>query len=133
MYYVRIKAETVLAEGGRVDPSTRDVLVVDAVLDENGRICDANARTAGWWGRIGSDDFFPFVICKDEQKAYKAYFQCFELDQGESSSEYQGRIDLFPDRIFVGRDFLLSWDGRTWRGRVSEIIDMLRRQDFVPI
>jgi hypothetical protein len=103
------------------DPASN--LSVDMLLDER-RYWISHVMSAGWWGRLNSNDLWPFVL----QKSGKIDFGNTE-DEPFDPKERFGWIELEGRLIAKGEHYTFQYNGRT----VDFILERLSRiPDLAP-
>jgi hypothetical protein len=94
-------------------------LTIDLLIRDN-RKRFADLPTAGWWGKLGTQDIWPFVIAKDGQ--------CDFGQDSDNPITYKQRYGEFHlnDRLLVpGETFLFTYHGERYDFVLEQLVDVL--------
>ena len=85
-------------------------LTVDLLLDDRRRWCE-RVPTGGWWGRLNSNDIWPFILKSDGDLDFGADDEETAEDDYDSSYRH-GSLDLGNDQIIaVNEQYSLYYRG----------------------
>jgi hypothetical protein len=93
-------------------------VVVDVLMDDR-RHWLARVPTGGWWGRIHTNEMWPFILLSDGRMDFGS-----AADDPADNADRYASIDIEDRILAVGEQFVLAYHNELWPMTLDRITDI---------